>query len=80
MLYATLAYRRPKSCLTPEEDAALMTNLFRCTTGSTRKNCSGRQRGSVRRRTPAPCGVRGTGWCSTGRLPKPKSNCWGYTW
>ncbi len=79
MLYAILAYHVEADVMswTPEEDAALMTDLLQVhdrlnQQGSARTGGAARRDGA----TPAPCAVREPEWCSTGRLPKPKSNCW----
>ena len=64
MLYAILAYHveAEVTSWTPEEDAALMTDLLQVHDRLNEKSCSGRRRGSARRRMPAPCAVREPAW------------------
>ena len=82
MLYAILAYHveAEVTSWTPEEDAALMTDLLQVHDRLNAKKLLG-----PAARLGATADARtlrgpGTEWCSMGRLPKPKSNCWGCTW
>ena len=63
MLYAILAYHVEAEVMswTPEEDAALMTELLRVHDRLNEKNCWGRRRGWGRRARPAPCEDRARG-------------------
>ena len=82
MLYAILAYHVEAEVMswTPEEDAALMTNLLQVHDRLNEKKLLGPAARLGATADARTLRVRGTGWCSTGRLPKPKSNCWGYMW
>ena len=82
MLYAILAFHveTEVTSWTPEEDAAVMTNLLAVHDRLNEKKLLG-----PAARLGATADARtlrgpGTGWFSTGRLPRPRSNCWGYTW
>ena len=64
MLYAILAYHVEAEVMswTPEQDAAVMTDLLRVHDRLDEKSCWDRRRGWGRPARPGPCGGRAPEW------------------
>ena len=80
MLYAILAYHVEAEVMswTPDEDAKLMTGLLAVHDRLNAKKLLGPAARLGAAETPAPCADRALVRSSTGRLPRPRSSCWGY--